>query len=157
MKVISRGVSTSISKEPYIRLLFSRGGGWVWGSDPLRTLLHTNSVILLKWDQERPGHGRIHKNPSGCVCMGGGGPDNVFFLVILFQRGPYEPPSWSNPIAFRGGSVPVFLRKLISACDFPGGGGPDPCPPLDPPMLGFVVCLKIALILTYVATQTRQN
>ena len=28
-----------------------------------------------------------------------------------------------GPIASRGGSVPVFLRKHIATCDFPGGGG----------------------------------
>ena len=39
------------------------------------------------------------------------------------------------PIASREGSVPVFLRKPIATCDFPGGSGrPVPPPSLDPPM-----------------------
>ena len=31
-----------------------------------------------------------------------------------------------SPIASRGGSVPVFLEEQLAACDFPGGGGPNP-------------------------------
>ena len=31
-----------------------------------------------------------------------------------------------GPIAFRGVSVPEFIRKPIATCDFPGGGGGDP-------------------------------
>ena len=29
-----------------------------------------------------------------------------------------------GPIAFRGGSLPEFLRKPIATCDFPEGFGP---------------------------------
>ena len=39
------------------------------------------------------------------------------------------------PIASRGGSVPVFLRKPIATCDYLGGYGPLAPPPLDPPIL----------------------
>ena len=45
----------------------------------------------------------------------------IFILVInIFHRGMYGPPPRS-PIASQGGSVPVFLRKHIATCDFPGG------------------------------------
>ena len=33
-----------------------------------------------------------------------------------------------DPIAFQGGSIPVFLRRPIATCDFRGSSGP-PCPP----------------------------
>ena len=39
-----------------------------------------------------------------------------------------------DQIAFRGGSVPEFLRKPIATCDFPEGSGPL-VPPLDLPMI----------------------
>ena len=40
--------------------------------------------------------------------VAGGGPNNVFFFVNIFHRGP---------IVFRGVSIPEFLRK---PCDFQG-------------------------------------
>ena len=50
---------------------------------------------------------------------------------ILIKR----PDKGAN--ASRVGSVPAFLKKPIAICGFPrrGGGGPDPLPPLDRPML----------------------
>ena len=48
----------------------------------------------------------------------------------------YVPPSRSKWTLYgppSRGSEPLFLRKHIN-CDFPGGGGPDSCPSLDPPM-----------------------
>ena len=35
----------------------------------------------------------------------------------------------SGPIASRGVSVPVFLRKRVATCDSPGVGSPDPPAP----------------------------
>ena len=81
-------------------------------------------------------HARIQKIHQG-------GPDFFFRCQHISQRA--EPtsldlgPKGSNlgPVASQGGSVPVFLRKHIATCDFPGGGGADPLstPLLDPPML----------------------
>ena len=33
-----------------------------------------------------------------------------------------------GPISYQGVSVPVFLRKPIATCDFPGRGVSTPCP-----------------------------
>ena len=80
-------------------------------------------------------HARIQFNS-----VGGRG----FLTTFLFshqrisQR--YGPPSRGNwtlgPNASRGGAVPVFLKKPIVTCDFPGVGVRilSPLPPLDPPM-----------------------
>ena len=64
------------------------------------------------------------------------GPNNVFFMsffLFLSQeriyRGPNDPPSRSNWTPW---SVPIFIRKHIAACDFPGGG-PEPLYPPPPP------------------------
>ena len=81
--------------------------------------------------------------------VGGGGVGVGSYLTTFFSKvfhiGLYEPPSRNN--CTQGvqllGSVPVFLRKPLATCDFPGvcvcvgggGGGPHPAPPrLDPPM-----------------------
>ena len=34
-----------------------------------------------------------------------------------------------GPIASRGVSLPVFLKKPVATCDFPGGGGSRPSIP----------------------------
>ena len=39
-----------------------------------------------------------------------------------------------NVLQFFRGSGPILLRNPIF-CNFSGGGGPDPCPTLDPHML----------------------
>ena len=76
---------------------------------------------------------------------GGGGGVVFIYVINVFHRGPYaslrvqlflegqlDPRGvggvW-DPIASRRGSVPDFLRKPITTCDFQvewGGGGPDP-------------------------------
>ena len=69
-----------------------------------------------------------------------GGSRQCFKVINVFHREPYKPPSRGprDPIASREGSVPVFLRKSLATCDFPGGGGGggggvlDPCPPPPP-------------------------
>ena len=67
---------------------------------------------------------------SGC-------PDNVFLVINIFPRWPYEPPSrgiWGQCVKLLlEGAVPVFLRVHISTYDFPEGIG-TPVPPLDLPM-----------------------
>ena len=70
---------------------------------------------------------------------------DVFFLFshqLFSQRDirPYGPPSrsnWTN--CFSRGSVPVFLRKSIATCDFPGGVSGRPISPLNPCGLLFEV------------------
>ena len=69
---------------------------------------------------------------GGARCL-----DNYFLnynsLVIkLFYRGPFEPPSRSNPNCFRTEVHTSIsnLRKLISTCDFQGRGVWTPVPPL---------------------------
>ena len=53
-------------------------------------------------------------------------------VITIFQRGHYEPHSRNNwNQLFSRGYAPVFLRKPIATCDFPGGGG-GTCTPLDP-------------------------
>ena len=79
-------------------------------------------------------HGQIQKIPSGGIL--------TFYYYYFFshqhisQRAvqtSLEKQLDLSPIASGGGSVPVFLRKSIATCDFPGGwgGGPDP---LSPPL-----------------------
>ena len=72
-------------------------------------------------------HGWIMKIPSW----------GRWSLINVFHRVPYNPiplEKQLDPIASQGGSLLKFLRKLIATCDFTGGGGPDPYPPLNPPM-----------------------
>ena len=38
-----------------------------------------------------------------------------------------------------GVQLPIPIETYIT-CDFPGGGGPDPCPPLDPHLEPPVIC-----------------
>ena len=73
-----------------------------------------------------------------------GGPNDVFFFFSYFysffffshqrmsqrtERTSLEKQSDPlDPIASRGGSVSVFLRKPIAICDFPGGLDPHPTP-----------------------------
>ena len=51
----------------------------------------------------------------------------MFLVISISQRvGCTDLPreaigTFGDPIASRGGSVPVFLRKPIATCDFPGG------------------------------------
>ena len=72
-------------------------------------------------------HGQTQKIPSG---RGG-----VSLVINVIHRRLYEPPLRSNWTLFRGGSTPVFLRKPIATCDFPGEGVRTPCPPPPPPCL----------------------
>ena len=55
-----------------------------------------------------------------------------FLLINLLNRGLYGPPALQEACS-RSGSEPIFLRKRLATCDFPGGGGPA-VPPLDPRM-----------------------
>ena len=60
-----------------------------------------------------------------------------FFLVIVF----FTVESRSNWT--QGVSVPVFLRKPIGTCDFPGDGGGPPqvkTPPMQTPECLNVLC-----------------
>ena len=56
-----------------------------------------------------------------------GGSDKVL-VINVFYREPYRPLSRSNRtvvhlLLSQVGSVPVFIRKPIATCHFPGGGG----------------------------------
>ena len=77
---------------------------------------------------------------------GGGGLDNVIFVINVFHRGLCGPPSRSNwtrgPIASREGPVPVFLRKYIATSDFPRIGGGEARTSCRP----FGVCFRIATV-----------
>ena len=57
-----------------------------------------------------------------------GGPENFFSHQRISQRDVQTSLKKQldprGPIASRGGSVPVFLRKHISHLDFPGGSRP---------------------------------
>ena len=58
-----------------------------------------------------------------------GGPDKDFFKIInVFHGGLYG--------SSRGGSVPEFLKKHMTTCEFPAGEGEvaPPALPLDQPM-----------------------
>ena len=46
-----------------------------------------------------------------------------------FQRGSNIFQGGRDPIFSRGGSNCLFPIETHITCDFPGGGGPDPCPP----------------------------
>ena len=67
------------------------------------------------------------------LCQVGGGTDNVIFFTEDRMKLPRNAIGAKVPIASRGGSVPVLLRKPIATCDFTGVVR-TPCPPLDPPM-----------------------
>ena len=56
-------------------------------------------------------HPRVQRIPSGGVLL------TIIFLIINVF---YEPHMIWDPIASRGGSVPVFLRRAIVSCDFQG-------------------------------------
>ena len=90
----------------------------------------TSSASAARGILKKNVHGGIQRIPSGV-----GGPDNVFFYfksLTYFTEGRTNLTGeaigpW-GPIAPRGGSVPVFLRKPIATCDFPGGSeSPFPC------------------------------
>ena len=53
-----------------------------------------------------------------CVCVWGGGPDIFKIIKCISQRAVRTSPEKQMD---RRGSVPVFLRKHIATCDFPGG------------------------------------
>ena len=75
-------------------------------------------------------------DPSGRTLLGRACADRgilTSFLVLnVFHRGLYESTSRSNwtmgPIASLGESIPVFLRKPVTTCDFPEGS-PEPLSP----------------------------
>ena len=73
-----------------------------------------------------------------------------FLVINVFHVGPYEPPSRSNwtvgSNCFSRGSVPVFLRKSIATCDFPGVGVRTPYLPLDPPVDHSFCCARHQLV-----------
>ena len=57
--------------------------------------------------------------------------DNFFLVINIFHREPYGPPigpEGSNRFSMGGGggsgALPLFLRKPIATCDFPGRSGP---------------------------------
>ena len=80
-------------------------------------------------------------NSVVCVCGRGGGRGDIFLshqrisqrAVRTSLEKQLDP---KGPIASRGGSVSVFLRKPIATCDFSGGwsGSVAPPHPLDPPV-----------------------
>ena len=88
-------------------------------------------AIYLKWSFRKV---YIHVYMRGskifqrvCVCVGGGGLDNGFFCQeCISQRAVWtsleKQLDLRGPIAFRGVSVPEFIRKPIATCDFPGVG-----------------------------------
>ena len=47
------------------------------------------------------------------------------------------------PITSRGGP---YQMKPVVTCEFPGDRGPDPSPPLDPPMHLFSAFVKVLTI-----------
>ena len=58
-----------------------------------------------------------------------GGVLKTFFVIKVFLRGLYGPPSMWVQLLLEGESVSVFLRKYIVTCDLPGVGSGPPCPP----------------------------
>ena len=53
-----------------------------------------------------------------------------------------------GPIASQAGSVPVFLKKYIATCDFPGGGGGGgggSGPPVLPSGLADAQCIYVVM------------
>ena len=71
------------------------------------------------WKSFDSPHGRIQRIPSG---VGEKGPDNDSFVSherILQSAGRTSLENPLGPIASRG-DLPVFLRKTIATCDFPG-------------------------------------
>ena len=79
-------------------------------------------------------HGLIQKILSGRVL-------SLFFLVINIKVFPEACVTLCQEAIVQG-SVPVFLRKPIAPCDFPGGGGlgVDLMSPLDPPLEAYSTC-----------------
>ena len=94
--------------------------------------------------------------------MGGPGQsDNVFLVLSLFTgvkwsfskkpfilQGSRGGPTFSRGSNFfQGGgeSNCLFPIETHITCDFPGGGGPDPLPPLDPHL--FIQSLIFGLIV----------
>ena len=61
-----------------------------------------------------------------------------FLVINVFHRAIGTPLEKQldpmDPIASRGGSVPVFLTRSIGTCDFLGGEGGGGHLPLDLPM-----------------------
>ena len=62
------------------------------------------------------------------IPSGGGGVLTTFFRHQRIKQRTVHASiekqlDLKDPIASRGGSVPVFLSKPILLCDFPGGGG----------------------------------
>ena len=78
----------------------------------------------------------IHARIQNILSVSGGDSPDFFYLVIIvfFPLGP---------IASRGGSVPVFLRKHIGTCDFPGGCEPSAPIPywIHPCYLQYIQCI----------------
>ena len=64
------------------------------------------------------------------------GPYNIFFKSSTFFTECHTNLTGDHwgLIASRVWSVHVFLRKLITTCEFPGGGDRPILPPTTPPM-----------------------
>ena len=53
----------------------------------------------------------------------GGGVIKVFILQTIVWTSLEKQLDPGGPIASQGGSIPVFLMKPLTTCDFPGGLG----------------------------------
>ena len=94
------------------------------------------------------------------VCGGGGGgAENIFSYQRISQRvvrtsleKQLDP---RDPIASRWGSVPVFVRKHIATCDFPGVSGALP-PPGPATGYSYKHHLKLLLLLLFIVRRSIQ-
>ena len=82
--------------------------------------------------------GRIKKFCQGGGGGGGGHVNVIFSHQHISQRAVRTSLKKQldplGPIAFRGWSLPEFLRLPIATCDFPGQVLTPCLPPLDPPI-----------------------
>ena len=56
-------------------------------------------------------------------------------IIYKVPKGVQHFPGGGGSNFFQWGSNCLLTIATLLTCDFPGGGGPDPLPPLDPPML----------------------